>query len=88
MDERAVVELVGVGSARRVCDRIIRTARSMRGNYGVQGLNAYEVTLKYLMGKKRIPWKVGEALLADLSERTVQALLRVAGTEKTEVWLL
>ena len=94
MDEKAIVEKFG-DSAYQICDAIVRIVKALRASGGVPtGKDArliqYEVAIKHAMGTNKIPWKAGEFLLSDLSERTVQAILRIRATDpdKIKVWLL
>ena len=95
MNEKKIVEMLGVKEAWKVCDTIHRILRSMRASRSVPtGKDArlvqYEVAIKHAMGTKKISWEAGNFLLNDLSERTVQAILRIRATDrdKIKVWLL
>lgn len=95
MDEKTIVKKFGETKAWQICDTIIRIVKSLRASGGVPTgkdarLMQYEVAIKHSMGTEKIDWNVGEFLLNDFNERTVQAILRVAGTDqdKVKVWLL
>lgn len=95
MDEKAIVEKLGE-EAWKVCNDIMKVVKSLRATNSRAGVKTgarlvqYEVAIKHAMGKSMIPWEAGQFLLKGLDERTIQAILRINGTEpdKINVWLL
>lgn len=93
--EKQLVANFGEEVVWTVCNEIARTVRGLRASGGVPtGENKYveqhEMTIKYLMSKNRIPYKVGKWLLENLNERTILAILRIGTSDPNMigVWLL
>lgn len=96
MDEKEIVERLGPKEAHAVCNAIFNTVRSLRATTGgapvdkKARLAQWGVAIKYCMGSGKIDWSAGDFLLSDLSDRTVQAIIRIRNTHpsKVKVWLL
>lgn len=79
--------------AHAICDVIVRVVKSLRASGGVpkgDRLKQYEIAIKYAVATGKISFDAGEFLLGDLTDRTVNAILRVraADPDKVDVWRL
>ena len=94
MDERELItRLGGPEKAWDVCTAVVNVVKSLRAHRRVPVGDVplqFDAAIKYGMGRGRVPWEAGEALLSDLSLRTVQAINRVAGSKRelAKAWLL
>ena len=93
MNEKEVVEALGTELAQGVCRKVVNGVKSLRARHGVpigQREVQYEVAIKSLMGKGELSMDTGRILLKDLTDETINAVLRVSGTDPKfiGVWLL